>query len=257
EIHKAAWGRRWPYQRRAIITNKGCGLDSDESDKHRGDKSDSYYSREVKPTHWEYTCLGGIEKLTKALTFRTRLQPNLIIRDDYEVIQLALERDLKYLQSTSKNSAAYVVTGNSEIGLTGFVLYLLLYRLERRLPTAIQVCAEYYFIFDDRGVAKLGAYQTSERLTAGTWALCDGGKEASQPCHAFQPGIVTILQVTSARMDKWKTWSNQLFAKLYVLDVPRAIEVAAITKENGFKPTDAITISKKWGTVPRTIFYIL
>ncbi|RPD82822.1 hypothetical protein L226DRAFT_565350 [Lentinus tigrinus ALCF2SS1-7] len=59
----------------------------------------------------------------------------LVIRPEYEFLRETLETG--YLQEDD----AVVVTGQPGIGKTVFLLYLLnlLYRLQRKLPTAIQL----------------------------------------------------------------------------------------------------------------------
>jgi len=63
------------------------------------------------------------------------------------------------------------------LGKSTFLLYLLLHRLENRLPTAVQFGAEYYFIFDKQGAIVHSILDRDspspkpERDKAGNWSM--------------------------------------------------------------------------------------
>ena len=161
-------------------------------------------------------------------------------------------------------------------GNTLFILYLLLYRLEKKLPTAVQFSATKYIFFDAKGGSlRSTSSRDLERLPRGCWCLCDGNADVKYPCHLFMRGELRTFLVTSASPETYKKWRNQADATTVVKALPRTVEMAAIAwvlvitclqltynalphrKMHGFRPCDAVSVSQRWGPNIRTIFAIL
>ena len=118
------------------------------------------------------------------------------------------------------------------LGKTTFLFYLLLYRLEHELPTAVQLNGEYYFIFDKHGatihpVKQEAVQQEDERLKE-CWALADSNAYVIQPCRVFSTKAGRIIQTTSPKLERWKEWKKQVRGTLVVADLPSVPEIAAI-----------------------------
>ncbi|KAI0693528.1 hypothetical protein C8T65DRAFT_744689 [Cerioporus squamosus] len=139
DLWKKAWGKPWPHQSSGKISMADISPDEDvprisieteEDDDSIG--PDGGHS--TTSTELQYTCLHEMKAVVKACGGNARsVQDALVIRSEYVWLRETMETG--YL----RNVKAMVVTGHPGIGKTVFLLYLLLYRLERRLPTAIQL----------------------------------------------------------------------------------------------------------------------
>jgi len=131
------------------------------------------------------------------------------------------------------SSGNHILRLRSYAGNTLFILYLLLYRLERELPTAVQFLPTKYIFFDAKGASLRSAFAgdsgNSERLPKGCWCLCDGNIDVAFPCEIFMRSIeLRIFLVTSASLESYRKWRNQTDATTVVKALPRTIEIAAI-----------------------------
>jgi hypothetical protein len=72
----------------------------------------------------------------------------------------------------------------TNLGKSTFLLYLLLRRLENRLPTAIQLGAERYFLFDQEGPTTYPLSAVPVRLEA-CWGLVDSNSQVTQPFENY------------------------------------------------------------------------
>jgi hypothetical protein len=113
------------------------------------------------------------------------------------------------------------------LGKTAFLFYLLLYRLERKLPTAIQLDDVDYFIFDEQGAAVRPVSIQDTRL-AKCWALTDSNEEVLQPCTAFKCLAEVVILVSPPKPERWKKWIKQTKGSLIISDLPSVPEIAAI-----------------------------
>jgi hypothetical protein len=112
-------------------------------------------------------------------------------------------------------------------GKSTFLFYLLLYRLERKLRTAVQLDAEYYFIFDEQGAAVHPLSGRDPRLRK-CWALTDSNEIVTQPCTAFQSLAERVILTSSPKPERWKGWIKQTEGRCIISDLPSVPEIAAI-----------------------------
>jgi hypothetical protein len=113
------------------------------------------------------------------------------------------------------------------LGKTTFLFYLLLYRLERKLPTAIQLGALHYFIFDEQG-AKVHSLSESDPRLEKCWALTDSNDVVSQPCEVFKARAERAILTSSPKPERWKEWIKQKNGYCIISDLPSVPEIAAI-----------------------------
>lgn len=109
-----------------------------------------------------------------------------------------------------------------------FLLYLLLYRLERRCSTAIQFDSEYLFVFDEQGVQ---VYSTSDFSAADRvhecWALSDSNFNLDKPCNMFRTQAKCVIQTSSPQAARWKTWTKEEPSEFIASALPHVLEIAA------------------------------
>ncbi|KAI0762234.1 hypothetical protein C8Q74DRAFT_1288967 [Fomes fomentarius] len=204
------------------------------------------------PDEWEYTCLLDIRPLMEvigglSITSHEHPTTTIVIRDDYATLLKALEG--------SKHS--FVVTGQSGIGKSIFLIYLLIYRLERCLPTAIDLTGYNFILFSAGGVTVHNPKRDSWCLTEDCWALSDSNACVSQPCQAFRSSRARVIQTTPPQPHRWKEWRKQMSASVAIADLPTLFEIAAVAKEDGLSPVDAIATARKWGPCIRGVLSIL
>lgn len=108
-----------------------------------------------------------------------------------------------------------------------FFLYLLLHRLEHRLPAAVQIGHIEYIIFDEEG-AKIVPLATKDMRLAKCWALTDSNANVAQPCENFQALAQVAIQVSSPKPEQWKEWIKQIAGTRVVSELPTVLEIAAI-----------------------------
>jgi hypothetical protein len=113
------------------------------------------------------------------------------------------------------------------LGKTTFLFYLLLYRLEKKLPTAIQLDYEYYFIFDEQGAAVHPVSERDMRLKK-CWALTDSNSMVVRPCPAFSSLAKYVILASSPRPQRWKEWIKEDDGSRIISDLPSVAEIAAI-----------------------------
>ena len=113
------------------------------------------------------------------------------------------------------------------LGKSTFLLYLLLHRLENRLPTAVQFGAEDYFIFDEQG-AIVNKLPTRDQRLKECWALTDSNDMVSQPCEAFKVQAGRVILASSPKLERWYKWIGQAEGHHIISDVPSVPEIAAI-----------------------------
>lgn len=113
------------------------------------------------------------------------------------------------------------------LGKTTFLLYLLLYRLQRCCPTAIQLDPDYFFIFDNHGAKYSHTNDHNPRLRD-CWALTDSNARVIQPCAAFLSLAKCVVQTSSPRRERWKEWLKQKMGMRIISELPTALEIGAI-----------------------------
>jgi hypothetical protein len=108
-----------------------------------------------------------------------------------------------------------------------FLLYLLLHRLEHRLPTAVQIGHIEYIIFDEEG-AKIVPLATKDMRLAKCWALTNGNANVARPCENFRALAQVAIQVSSPKLERWKEWIKQIAGTRVVSELPTVLEITAI-----------------------------
>jgi len=114
-------------------------------------------------------------------------------------------------------------------GKTSFLFYVLCRRPCAGLPTAFQVNEGLYALFTDDGpIVKKSSGR--HPFPPGTWALADSNAVVSQPCGAFLHSTIDVLvvQTTSPKLMRWKEWSKQRRARMFVMDWITRDEMAAL-----------------------------
>jgi hypothetical protein len=114
------------------------------------------------------------------------------------------------------------------LGTSTFLLYLLLHRLENRLPTAVQFGSYHYFIFDEKGARVNSLLYDDPRLRQ-CWALTDSNHNLLQPCEAFQNLAKRVILASRPKPERWREWIKQTGGYCIISDLPSVPEIAAIT----------------------------
>ena len=157
------------------------------------------------------------------------------------------------------------------LGKTTFLYWLLLHRLENRLPTAVQTSSEEYFIFDEQGAICHSTKHKDSRLEK-CWALVDSNAKVHQPCDRFLNTAYRVIQASSPKAQRWKEWIKQKRGQRITSDLPSVPEIAVIVsvglvlicwislltkrlyrKELGYNPSSTLTLVRKWGPCTRNI----
>ena len=189
---------------------------------------------------WKYTCLRNIKSVVEACGGNAEsIQDVLVVRPEYTWLIDTIETG--YLQTTH----AIVVTGQPGIGScsrsvcasectnmlagkTVFLIYLLLYRLQRMLPTAIQLSNDNYVLFDADGATiydpRAWWYPDQQY-----WALADSNEELIIPCVAIQNSGARVIQACPPKPQTWKEWIKQNLGDVVVSDLPTPLEIGAIS----------------------------
>ncbi|TBU40353.1 hypothetical protein BD309DRAFT_1021478 [Dichomitus squalens] len=125
---------------------------------------------------WEYNCLHNIRSIVEECGGNPAIQDFLVVRPEYLWLREAI---------------------------TVFLLYLLLYRLERKLPTAIQLNKDSIVVFNADGAA---VYDDRARIRFDRqyWALADSNATVISPCEAFQYSRARLIQASPPRPDRWE-----------------------------------------------------
>jgi hypothetical protein len=113
------------------------------------------------------------------------------------------------------------------LGKTTFLFYALLHRLEKELPTAIQLGPRYYFKFDEQG-AKVCLHDHYSEGLEQCWALVDSNATLVGPSHLFQTVPDRVILTSSPKPKRYKEWIKQTMGAKIISDLPSVPEIAAI-----------------------------
>ncbi|KAF9078138.1 hypothetical protein BDP27DRAFT_1487107 [Rhodocollybia butyracea] len=232
-IYRKGWGKQWP-QHRGVIHKSEIGEipESDDSEGYVYPGKDSDI-----PDHLTYVCLEEMAELAKALHV-------FVVLEKYRWLCNRLEVPVEIHN--------VVVTGQAGIGKTSFLLYLLLYRLERKLPTAIQLSELCFFIFDKQGARAYDFEEYDRERLAKCWALADSNFQTPQPCDAFLKSAERIVQAAPPKATRWWSWLNKTLGARVVSELPTVLEIGAILKLN-LDPSQTLSLVGQWGPSIRTI----
>ncbi|KAJ7743168.1 hypothetical protein B0H16DRAFT_1423152 [Mycena metata] len=240
-FYRQAWGRQWP-RHHGTVTRADIG----DLDEH-----DELYTERVDANMQDYTysCLEKINIVANALSLPPEFNHPLVVREDYlAVLPLMKQHSSRRL---------FIITGQPGIGKTTFLIYLLLYRLERKLPTAIQLDTDQFFIFDDRGAVRYDATAYPDERLQKCWALCDSNDNMLQMSPRIRSSALRILLTTSPKPDRWKEMGKQLGGKVHIIKLPSVMEIAAILSKIQLDPGAALRLVGRWGPSLRSVIYAL
>ncbi|KAF7367360.1 hypothetical protein MSAN_00798400 [Mycena sanguinolenta] len=250
-LHRKAWGHPWPRRYNTISRAEIGRLD---------DGDEIYVNVDDGVDHFDYCCLEDIEEVCRALAANTGLQDVIVMRQEYEEI---LSRLYHYPPGDPLRFKLFVITGQQGIGKTCFLVYHLLYRLERRLPTAVQVDNKRYFIFDHYGATLHSTDAASSQSVISRlnecWVLCDSNSFVTQPCEELQAYAATLM-LTTLPKPEWRKMMEKMYAadsEVLVVDLPTVMEIAAAVKELKLDTTATLGWIGKWGPTFRTIISLL
>ena len=111
------------------------------------------------------------------------------------------------------------------------MLFWLLRRLERKLPTGIQLSNRAVVFFDESGPAIVaGEIPIPARDRYATYVvLVDATVESPLPATALLLSKNRIVQATSPNPDRWKRWLKEKgMGPVVVAELPTPLEIGAI-----------------------------
>ncbi|KZV67984.1 hypothetical protein PENSPDRAFT_687664 [Peniophora sp. CONT] len=255
-LYKRAWGREWDNTSKITVQ---AALSADpHAPPIAEDVADGvvHIAAYVEPgvsLNQEFVCYHGLWSV--AATLGLVIDPEddvLVVRAEY--INLVARLTTGDLQKFSR----FVFTGHPGIGKTMFLIYVLLRRLENRKPTAFQLSPSQYVIFDEQGAVVVTQNMQSDRTRLnGCWALADSNNVISEPCQDFLTSKARVIQTTSPNPERWASWKKHAGAVLIIMDLPSALDVAAVATAQNFELSAALAHMGRYGPSLRTIFRLL
>ncbi|VDB90049.1 unnamed protein product [Peniophora sp. CBMAI 1063] len=260
-FYDSAWGRQWtPLNNiRVIATPPGSLPGHIDDDAPVINIATSTLELEPgTPLDQTYTCYGSLHTLFLALGLAEDHfgeEGVLVVRPEYELLRERLmSGDLERFERV-------VVTGHPGIGKTMCMLYILLYRLHRKLPTAIEVRSGEFTIFDGQGCTtytnQISASSAAHERLKACWALSDSNAHVTIPSISFVSRAARVVQFTSPEEKRWKGWSKEWGAVLVIMDLPTMLDIAAVAHAYSHSPTEALTLASEFGPSLRTLQSLL
>ncbi|KAI0751238.1 hypothetical protein C8Q80DRAFT_1268508 [Daedaleopsis nitida] len=241
-VYVQAWGKPWASTKRKIR----------QSDIDLG-ADDAMEVDDVPPSEWSYTCLLDIAKLrntvfasVSSLDDNPALTDFIVVRDDYKFLLKAMEG----------RTGSMILTGQPGIGKTTFLLYVLLYRLERMLPTIVQFTGSCIVVFDKEG-ATVHATHAGSYVSDGCWALVDSNNDTLTPCSAVATSHSRIFLASSPKSSSWHKYKVERSPRIAVTELPTLYEIAAIASERQLDSKEAVALALKWGPSIQTVLNLL
>ncbi|KAF8917531.1 hypothetical protein CPB85DRAFT_1214792 [Mucidula mucida] len=239
-LYDLAWGKSWP-RHGGIVHKTEIGQVNTEDELYFDGGVDAI------PNALTYDCLEDIGKVTAALWMTPGFLDVLVVREEYDRVRKILE---------SIEHKAFVVTGHPGIGTTTFLFYLLLYRLERKLPTAVQFSNHHYFVFDEHGARARQLCHNDPGLQ-NCWALSDSNSFVVAPYHSFQCRAQRVIHITPPEPSRWKQWAKHCAAAILYMDLPKVMEIGAVLKELRLDAAVTLGLVGRWGPSMRTIITLV
>ncbi|KAI9433100.1 hypothetical protein BJY52DRAFT_842799 [Lactarius psammicola] len=203
-------------------------------------------------TTWKYVSETDID-FQGMLMLRYREPRGLLVRPEYDVALGMLDEDFKTAKDW--NRGGVVVTGQPGIGKSCFLYYLLLRSLSAMRPVALELPRQ-IIIFQDNGVYSLPLTADPNRFPEGTWALSDSNVITKRPCNAFLEAAgcqrAWIIQTTSPLEVRWKEWSKEHNADVFVMKYFSIDEITALSKLFGLDVGKIQRLYERWGPSVRT-----
>ncbi|KAI0682448.1 hypothetical protein BC835DRAFT_1424427 [Cytidiella melzeri] len=190
------------------------------------------------------------------------LNDYILSRDEYKKAYAHILNAHREILGTTR-LLGYVLTGQPGIGKSTFLAYVLKERLQRKLPTAVELPQgdSQYVLFSSNGVkfyhGGVMPHEGGNARLLDVWALSNSDSTTGVPCHAFLHSRAVLIQATSPAEHRWKRWKKVRSARLYVMDVWVLGEVGAVLNKLGFDTTRGQQLMSKYGPCARTIIEIV
>ncbi|OCH84926.1 hypothetical protein OBBRIDRAFT_785530 [Obba rivulosa] len=185
--------------------------------------------------------------------------PYVLVRPEYKAAYSYFVEEAEWLlNDETPTRPAFILTGQSGIGKTTFLIDLLIKRLQDKKPTAVQMNSDMFVLFSDRGVEYHSTVgRTYDVLPLGTWALTDSSEVVTLPCTPFLQSRATIIQATSPAKHRWKEWGKQHEADLYIMEPWGEGEFGALLTVLKWDVTRGIQFIRDFGPCPRIVLQLL
>ncbi|KAF9526031.1 hypothetical protein CPB83DRAFT_858544 [Crepidotus variabilis] len=174
-------------------------------------------------TFRKHSYITGITTICNALNINPKMPANPSVRKSYELIHFILEDHIKDQRAKNRGLPSFVLSSPPKAGRATLLVYLLLHRLERRLPTAVQTCSGEYMIFDTHGGVNVVDDMDWDRLTDDCWALCDTNANLFKPCAVLRGSVVVLVQFMSEGYGECVEQKN---ARHICMDMSQSLEIA-------------------------------
>ncbi|TFK52575.1 hypothetical protein OE88DRAFT_1734546 [Heliocybe sulcata] len=89
------------------------------------------------------------------------------------------------------------------------------------------------------------------------WALVDSNEDVIAPCVDLKQIPERLIQTTSPNPERWKEWAKQYYAAIVVMDLPNALDVAAVADAEGYDRRLALELMNRWSPSIRKIIRLL
>ncbi|KAH9003516.1 hypothetical protein EDB86DRAFT_2373479 [Lactarius hatsudake] len=177
----------------------------------------------------------------------------LLFRPEYDIALESLDENQD--SAEEHRCGGTVVTGQLGIGKTCFLYYLLLCKLSKKTPVALQL-PNHILVFRDDGVLRYPLTADPHEFPEGTWALSDSNDRAKQPCNTFLGASnlrqAWIVQTSPPLEERWKTWSKYHNANMFVMDHFSIQEITALGKVLDLDVGNIRRLYEQWGPSVRT-----
>ncbi|KAK7058389.1 hypothetical protein VNI00_002023 [Paramarasmius palmivorus] len=255
-----AWGKTWPRRSGTIFKTDICKenttLMEALDDETPGNRYGAVYL-EIQD-QFDYICYEGISAVGKALKMAEEVHDVLVIQSEFSLLRESIECRKNRHKGQKQR---IVVTGQPGIGKTAFLLYLLIHRLERKLPTAVQCNNDAIIVFNETGFHTHSTDDILDLRNTGVhkvlkecWAFA---ANVTQPFLLFQVYAQCLIQAAPPNTYRWRGWLKQFEGSHFVMDLPQVMEITAIVKERGLDVSSTVSLVRKWGPSTRTIIRIL
>ncbi|KAH9921157.1 uncharacterized protein B0H18DRAFT_880418 [Fomitopsis serialis] len=197
----------------------------------------------------KYTCFGDISPIIHVLHAKPRLDV-LVEREEYVQLRNALE---------CSQATFVTVLGHTGTGKSVFLLYLLLHRLEQRLPTAIQFRTTELYVFEDTQAYMVRPESIEELQLPGFWILVDSNADVVAPSDCLcSCGAARLVHAASPNAKRWEEWTKGEYnIESIVSRLPTLTEIGMIIKVHGLEVARTYDIVNQWGPSIRTIRKLL
>ncbi|KAG9316860.1 hypothetical protein JVU11DRAFT_2935 [Chiua virens] len=198
---------------------------------------------------FDYIDLGGYFTTFRKFFGGALSVDKILIRQEYRDAFEELEKEAYY--------NGVCVTGQPGIGKTLFNIYILVKRLGEKKAVAMQFMngQPMYALF--QGMAHFYSLDNILPLYEPpfVWVLCDSNDKVESPSGVFrgEQDRIRIIQTTSPKVSRWKEWTKQHGADIYVMDIWTENEIKQLSAMLELNVDRMIDLARKWGNVPRML----